>query len=256
MAFPFDTIPHKEYPNTFLENTTVSLFSKKWDGVFKDSFEVFYPQFVDRFFGLKKTAQEFKDKPEMSVTAPENDITYTFRPDKVNLQVGRKKYHTFVDSMIPELLPLKAFMYGVMECDSIENLQVRKLNIFPIQAESIDEVKKNILNIYKYIFKSELLNTVIVDKTPQNAHWIVDFRRGKFSDNEDEVTIRLAIAQVHEIQNSFNVVLDSSARCLNPSDIGEGAVDRILLRLNDQLFNAFHWCVNKDIIQLMEKESN
>lgn len=254
MAYPFQTIPHKEYPNTFLENTAVTLISRKWNGEFNDNFANLYSSFVERFFGLKKDAQQFKEKQEVSMTAPEDEVTFTFRPDKANLRVGRKKYHMFVDNIIPELLPLKAFMFGVMERESIENLMVRKLNIFPIQADSVEEVKENVLDIYKFIFKPELLKEVSLVNAPQNAPWILDFRKGVFSNNDDEVTIRVGIARAQGYEKTFNVVLDSSSRCANSSEIGEGAVDRILLRLNDQLFNAYHWCVGNEIIQLMEKE--
>ena len=189
------------------------------------------------------------------MTAPEDEITFTFRPDKANLRVGRKKYHTFVDNIIPELLPLKDYMFGVMERESIENLMVRKLNIFPIQADSVEEVKENTLEIYKYIYNPELLSALSNEEPPHDASWILDFRRGIFSNSENEVTVRIGIARAQGYEKTFNVVLDSSARCVNPSEIGEGAVDRILLRLNDQLFNAYHWCVGNEIIQLMEKEN-
>ena len=255
MAYPFQTIPHKEYPNTFLKNTAVTLISGKWNGEFNDKFANLYPSFVERFFGLKKDAQQFKEKQEMSVTAPEDEITYTFRPDKANLRVGRKKYHTFVDNIISELLPLKVFMFGVMERESIENLMVRKLNIFPIQADSVEEVKENVLDIYKYIFKPELLKEVALANAPQDASWILDFRKGMFSNSDDEVTVRIGVAKAQGFEKTFNVILDLSARCAYSSRIGEGAVDRILLRLNDQLFNAYHWCVSNEIIQLMEKEN-
>lgn len=255
MAYPFQTIPHKEYPNTFLENTAVTLISRKWNGEFNDNFTILYPKFVERFFGLKKDAQQFKEKQEVSMTAPEDEVTFTFRPDKANLRVGRKKYHTFVDNIIPELLPLKVFMFGVMERESIENVMVRKLNIFPIQADSVEEVKENTLEIYKYIYNPELLSALSNEEPPHDASWILDFRRGIFSNSENEVTVRIGIARAQGYEKTFNVVLDSSARCVNPSEIGEGAVDRILLRLNDQLFNAYHWCVGNEIIQLMEKEN-
>lgn len=255
MAYPFQNIPHKEYPNTFLENTTVTLISRKWNGEFNDNFDNLYPSFVERFFGLKKDAQQFKEKQEMSMTAPEDDITFTFRPDKANLRVGRKKYHTFVDNIIPELLPLKDFIFGVMERESIENLMVRKLNIFPIQADSDEEVKENTLEIYKYIYNPELLGAVSNVEPPHNASWILDLRKGTFSNSENEVTVRIGIAKTQGYEKTFNVVLDSSARCVNLSEIGEGAVDRVLLRLNDQLFNSYHWCVGNEIIQLMEKEN-
>ncbi|MDE7455993.1 MAG: hypothetical protein K2M96_04715 [Prevotella sp.] len=257
MAYPFQTIPHKEYPNTFLENTAVTLISRKWNGEFNDNFTNLYPKFVERFFGLKKDAQLFKETQEVSMTAPEDEITFTFRPDKANLRVGRKKYHTFVDNIIPELLPLKDFMFGVMERESIENVMVRKLNIFPIQADSVEEVKENTLEIYKYIYNIDLLGAGALsnEDLSHDAPWILDFRKGLFSNSENEVTIRIAIARAQGYEKTFNVVLDSSARCVNPSEIGEGAVDRILLKLNDQLFDAYHWCVGNEIIQLMEKEN-
>lgn len=253
MTYPFQPIPHKEYPNTFLENTAVSFISEKWDGKFKDSFTKLYTGFVERFFGLKKEVQQFKEKQKMSVTALENDITFTFTPDKSYLRVGRKKYHTFVSSIIPELLPLKAFVFGVMEMESIENLMIRKLNIFPIQADSIEEVQENTLDIYKFIYKPELLDVVEKIEVPQDAPWILDFRKGKFTNHEDEITIRIGIAQSKSNENTYNVILDSSARCAKPHTIEEGTIDRILLRLNDQLFDSYHWCVSSEIIQLMEK---
>ena len=48
--------------------------------------------------------------------------------------------------------------------------------------------------------------------------------------------------------------MDSSVVLAQHKEIGEGAIDRLLIRLNDQLFNAFHWCVADEIIKLMEQE--
>lgn len=254
MAYPFESITHKEYVNTFLVNTTVSLISKEWNGHFKDDFESRYSGFVKRFFGLEKDGKEFVERNGLSLTSREDDMTYSFMPDKANLRVGRKKYHTFMYSIIPELLPLKVFLFDVLDKKSIENVMVRKLNVFPIQAGSVDEIKQNALNIYAYIFKPAILSEFSKADPPENSPWIIDFRKGLFSDKDDEMVVRMGISQSRGSKNVFNVVLDSSTRCKVPSTIEEGAVDRILLRQNDSLFDAYHWCVSDEVIQLMEKK--
>lgn len=254
MSYPFVPIEHKEYPNTFLVNTAVSLIASNWNGEYNENFDKLYPEFVDRFFDMKKTVDQFKQKGEMSLSSPEDDVTFTFRPDKANLRVGRKKYHTFVETIMPELVPLKAFMFGARELETLENLQVRKLNVFPIQADSDEEIKQNANEVYRYLYKKDLMAEVSVASIPNNSPWILDFRRGVFVNDKYEVTIRIGIAKSQGDEKSYNVVMDSSVVCSQKKEIGEGAIDRLLIQLNDQLFNAFHWCVADEIIKLMEQE--
>lgn len=254
MAYPFVPIEHREYPNTFLVNTAVSLIASSWNGEYNENFDKLYPEFVDRFFGVKKTADQFKQKGELSLSSPEDEVTFTFRPDKANLRVGRKKYHTFVETIMPDLVPLKVFMFDAREIENLENLQVRKLNIFPIQADSDEEIKQNANEVYRYLFKQGLMSEVSVAPIPDNSFWILDFRRATFANDEYNVTIRIGIAKSQGTENGYNVVMDSSVVCAQKKEIGEGAIDRLLIRLNDQLFNAFHWCVADEIIKLMEQE--
>ena len=72
MAYPFIPIEHREYPNTFLVNTAVSLIASDWNGEFNENFDKLYPEFVDRFFEIKKTVNQFKEKGEMSLSSPED----------------------------------------------------------------------------------------------------------------------------------------------------------------------------------------
>ena len=254
MAYPFIPIEHREYPNTFLVNTAVSLIGSNWNGEYNENFDKLYPEFVDRFFGIKKTVDQFKQKGELTLSSPEDELTFTFRPDKANLRVGRKKYHTFVETIMPELVPLKAFMFGAREIDNLENLQVRKLNIFPIQADSDDEIIQNANDVYRYLYTQDLMTEVSVAAIPNNSPWILDFRRASFASDEFNVTIRIGIAKSQGAEKSYNVVMDSSVVCAQQKEIGEGAIDRLLIRMNDQLFNAFHWCVADEIIKLMKQE--
>ena len=206
MAYPFIPIEHREYPNTFLVNTAVSLIASDWNGEFNENFDKLYPEFVDRFFEIKKTVNQFKEKGEMSLSSPEDEVIYTFRPDKANLRVGRKKYHTFVETIMPKLVPLKVFMFGTREIENLENLQVRKLNIFPIQADSDEEIKQNANEVYRYIFKQDLMAEVFVAPIPNNSPWILDFRRATFVNDEYKVTIRIGIAKSQGAEKSYNVI--------------------------------------------------
>lgn len=255
MAYPFPhQEQHKVYPNTFLENTSVSLIACHWDGVFSSDFEKLYPKFVDSFFHLPKSVEDFKKQKEMSVSAPEDGLTYSFKPDKAYIRRDRKSYISFLSSIMTEILPLKVFLFDVMKFSSIENLQVRKLNILPIEAESDDEIRNKLMDVYRFLYSDDFLKYVQDATLPIDAPWILNFRKAVFSEGDNEVTLRIGIAKANNKEHIYNVVLDSSARCSKPSIIEEGSVDRKLLKLNDCLYDAFHWCVKEDIIQLMEEE--
>ena len=255
MAFPFDHKNHEVYPNTFLENTAVTLFASDWNGVFSGNFDDLYPKFVERFFRLKKSVDQFKKDLEMSVTAPDDGLSYIFNPNKARLSVDRKKYVSFVDNIMTELFPLKDFMYRVMERSVIENVQVRKLNILPIEAEDDNEIVENADNVYAFLFKKELIEYVKDQPIPDSAPWILSFRRANVDNGNVDISIRIGISKVRNRQKHYNVILDSSARCINHSPIEEGAVDGLLLNLNDCLFDAFHWCVKSEIVEMMRKEN-
>jgi len=255
MAYPFIHKEHKKYNNTFLDNTAVSLIASVWNKHVPDGFSEIFPAFVERNYQLKTNAQQFLETPELIVEDEENAVTYTFRPDKATLRVGRKTYDTFYTAVLSRLLPLKEFLFGVMGLEAVENLMVRKLNIFPISADSDEEVLQNVENIYRYMYREDLMGVVKEQKIPDNAPWILSLRRAVLTDEKSEITIRVAISKAKR-ENQYNIILDSSVRHPLSTRIEEGAIDRQLRYLNDQLFDAFHWCVSDSIIDLMEKEVN
>lgn len=253
MAYPFEHKEHKKYYNTFLDNTAVSLIAPTWDRHVPDEFFAKFPAFVERNYQIKASAQQFIESHELNVENEEEAVTYVFKPDKATLRVGRKTYDTFYTAVMPRLLPLKEFVFGVMGLCTIENLLVRKLNIFPISADSPEEVLQNAENIYRYMYKGGLVEIAEEQNIPQNAPWILSLRKAILSDANSEVTIRIALAKAKG-ENLYNVILDSSVRYYKLMKIEEGSIDRRLRFLNDLLFDAFHWCVSDSIVELMEKE--
>jgi len=135
----------------------------------------------------------------------------------------------------------------------IENLLIRKLNVFPIQGDSEEDVNSKLDNIYGFMFKDELVKTAKDVEIPENAPWIMSFRKAVMDDDETEMTIRIGISKA-EKDKMYNVILDSSVKLKEKQNIVEGAIDQQLRQLNDKLFDAFHWSVNNSVLSLMQKE--
>lgn len=253
MAYPFGHIEHKVYPNTFLENTSVSIFTAPWNGQYYDGFDRRFAEAMERDFQLKIDPQQFRKSSFMNVEDEEQLVTYLFYPDKAQVRIARKKYVSFDKTVIPLLSPMKSFVFGVMGQKVIENLLIRKLNVFPIQGDSEEDVNSKLDNIYGFMFKDELVKTAKDVEIPENAPWIMSFRKAVMDDDETEMTIRIGISKA-EKDKMYNVILDSSVKLKEKQNIVEGAIDQQLRQLNDELFDAFHWSVNNSVLSLMQKE--
>lgn len=257
MEYLFPHIEHKVYRNTFIQSTSVSLIGSNIGNELPTNFDKRCIEFAERFFQIKPDIENFLNTNVMIFSNDEEEVEFSFGPDKARLTIGRKNYVSFLNNIMPELLQLKEFMFGVMQNSSLENLCIRKLNLFPITAENDESVSENVDEIFKYFFNSELIDNVedSIGSVPKNASWMLCFKKAMFAAETDpyEMSIRIGISKTNK-EKRYNVILDSLARCKNTGEIKEGSVDRILLALNDRLFDAYHWCVNEGIISLMEKE--
>ena len=253
MEYPFEHKGHKVYPNTFLENTSVSMFAPDGKCSYDETFDQRFATAIERDFQIQPDSQKFKESGILCVEDDEHIVSYLFYPNQARLRVGRKKYISFNESVVPMLVPMKNFIFNVMEYKAVEKMLVRKLNVFPIKGDSDDEIIENLETAYNFMFKDDLIKQAKDVAIPETAPWILSLRRAKLGDDESEMTVRIAVSKA-KTEKMYNVILDTSVKQRDAGEIEEGAVDRKLRDLNDKLYDAFLWSVNDDIVALMEGE--
>ncbi len=253
MKYPFEHKGHKVYPNTFLENTSVSMFAPEGKSGYDEAFDQRFTTAMERDFQIRLDAQKFRESGILSVEDDEHLVTYLFYPAKAQLRVGRKKYVSFNESVVPMLVPIKNFIFNVMEYKAVEKMLIRKLNVFPIKGDSDSEIIENLESAYSFMFKDDLIKRVKAVEIPETAPWMLSFRRAELCDDETEMMIRIAVSKA-KTEKIYNVTLDTSVKQREAGQIEEGAVDRKLRDLNDKLYDAFLWSVNEEIVALMEGE--
>ena len=114
--------------------------------------------------------------------------------------------------------------------------------------EKVDEEK-----IRKQIFSNDFLtwttNKAEIDAQEENQ------LRDKFSwnDKEQTVLLRTAFIPVDEKSKIYNMVMDTEAITEQARGISLNDMPNVLRALNNTMFDAFNWAVNKEIINKMEE---
>ena len=107
--------------------------------------------------------------------------------------------------------------------------------------------------IRKQIFSNDFLtwttNKAEIDAQEENQ------LRDKFSwnDKEQTVLLRTAFIPVDEKSKIYNMVMDTEAITEQARGISLNDMPNVLRALNNTMFDAFNWAVNKEIINKMEE---
>lgn len=249
MAFPFQTIPHRIYKNTTLQNVVITFeYGKKESAFYNEEFYMRFDDFMKRRFGLivKHTLVE----QPFQIKNNKFDSVFYFENGKVMVFIPRKDYVSFEDTAIPHVHRLKEFLKEVVNLSHLQNFSIRKINIWQV-VDVENDPQEYLKNLKIHIFSEAFLNSTDTVRCSAEEENIL-FRKLSWSESDKVVTLRTAFVPT-DVSKSYNLVLDSEVYEKNEEGIAlEGLID-CLKRRNEDLFNAYHWCVNKQIIKQMEE---
>lgn len=255
MAFPFNKQnSHGRYNKTFLQSSTVSLkFNKLGDEDYTSSLvDSLYGYFKD-VFNLDKPQQNFFEQG-LSIVNQENDFYFSIDADSASLRLGRKKYASFLESMMFHLTKMKLLVFGVLNRNDVFDLEVRKVNLFGIKASCDEDVLAEHVSIFKSALSKDLVDRPFDNTYEAKSSNIVGKLQERILCDEEQhikVVIRTAIAKMINRPGMYNIVLDTAASYTDGRLVEEGSLDRDLIVLNNVLYDTYHWCVSKEIISFM-----
>lgn len=248
------TIPHAEhivYPTTFLQNAVVGM---SYNDVSQSSIpnEILFngmKRFFKDNFGL-----EFNiDSVERLFNLSSNDIdmSYTFTPNSSLVRVGRKDYTSFDASMMPNFYRLKNYVYKVLNNQSITQLWVRKVNMFPVTVVSPadDELYQS---LKKFMLSEEMTSqTMVVDSDIIISGAKSDIEKCELVDGNERFVVRTGMTKKEGETNVYNLALDITCHSKDEEFIKEDGVEERLLELNQRLFDLFQWSVSGEVKDVM-----
>ena len=247
MAFPFKDTPHRLYKNTFLQNVFASISfetgkKQDTDAEIKDKLH----SFIKFQFGLD-VRDSFPEEP-MALTSSDGMLSFLFSKNVSSVKVGARNYRSFDDSVVPQILKIEQYI-EVLKLMSIQRLSLRKINIWPVLVNNLNELDAN--KIVSEIFSTELLKSkpIEFDSSDENLPLL-----GKYiwSDEALQVTIRTAFINDENEELKGRLILDIEAAldCITSAD----AIRSQFSLLNSTLFNAYCWSVRPEILKIMEGE--
>lgn len=250
--FPFAFVPHKQYNNTFLQSVLLEFNFKPISNSDKDSdFRSRLENYLYSTFGLKlqENTEALFWKEGISISRKDNISRWVFSNGCVIANIGVKDYVSFVDSILPQAFKMRTFLLKVMQIDKVEDLHVRKINVWQFHTNNGKDFK--VEDIRKSVFSNNLLREKTNCELDEYEKSIQNFKKIKFTSNSYDVLIR----HLYKRNSTFfSLFLDTESILKDKIEINN--IENKLIELNDILFNTFHWCVNKPIISIMEETNH
>lgn len=173
-------------------------------------------------------------------------------PDSAFVRVGRKNYTSFDASVMPNIYRLRNFIYKVLRLEKIEWLQVRKVNMFPVQTD--DPADEHLFSsMAEFLLSGDML---LLEKTKDERIMMKDSISDIYYRELDDTdrTFRIVTGVTGDSgQNIYNQVLDISCTSKPlPEGIREEKIEEKLIVLNQRLFDLYHWAVSSEVTDVME----
>ena len=252
----FPHIEHRVYKNTFLQNTIVEVTydkvsPKQLTGDFEDNKNLFFK----RFFNIDQSQRDFI-KDGISLATADKSQSLTFTDCNCKAIVNRSVYNTFVESILQHVFEISKFLQDVVRLREVSSIAVRKINMFPvIYDESRDlSIRTERQKVLANVFTSNFISLHHEENVLPVKGAVAPFGVRKIKGPDGVVyTLKTGIIPPQdENKDVLFVVLDSEAELgmnTNTQDIESKA-----LKLNDYLFDLYHWAVSKEIIDRMQQE--
>lgn len=244
MAYPFEHKERKVYSNTFLQNVLVEWYFEPID---EESFKVRVKDFLAEKFGIQIGGDDEVQCP-IAISSKARKAQMLFGLDVFKLSVRVDIYKGF-DS----LNPLLGFGFDYLCLNGIQNIRgcvIRKIDIFPFKNMRGDNTSNETL--LGKVFSKDLLSGISISSNDAiQSIWSKEFAN---VEEPEKVFIKFGFLRKRSEPSDKDVddtmILDFSADRFEsmPVDMVE---DR-LLRMNQTLFDAFHWSVNQRIIDIMK----
>lgn len=244
IEYPFAHKDHKVYANTFLQNVLVEWY---FTPVTEDLDQGYIRRFLDEKFRIQVDEKNNIQYP-IVVSTKAKDVQIFLGRDVFKLNVRVNLYKGF-----SSLSPLLGYGFEYLKLNEVQNINrclIRKIDVFPFQ--NISESNTSNETLLSKIFSKELLEGISVSSSNNafQSFWSKNFNREVESEN---VNIKFGFQRrqpgLSDKQGENSMLLDLSVE--RNKDMSFNMIEKNLLEMNQILYNAFHWSVNRDIIDIM-----
>ena len=252
MDYPFKEIEHRIYKNTFLQNTFVEIqYESIKDRLsIKDVFSDLQ-HFALESFNINIEKEEAITENGVVISSQEMAIDFYITNKRLIIKIGRKNYKTFKESVIPYIKIAKTFIESVSKLDKIQSCEIRKINIWPYS--NIASKRTLTETLMGKIFSKELLeNGNFKSQIPENQNVTQWMNEKVFKGEYSSLKLKYGFIAKDENHDKERIILDSSIEMLQPTDLSD--IEDVFNQLNTILFNAYHWSITEQIIQIMSRE--
>ena len=203
--------------------------------------------FFSQFNGANIDVDIFLSNKNINIFSNERDVEFRFTLNYAEAKLTTPFYSTFERAM-PYWLLLQDYMQA-LGVTQITGLIERKYSEFSFKS---DNANYKIKDVMSEVFSSELM-----DKIPQNTSFkeLNSFEKNWSETDEESATIFNVVFGFKKADTSIKddhlTLVTTVERKRNSEIISIGDYPTLINRYNEILFQAFHWCVRREIINHM-----
>lgn len=250
----FPLVEHRVYKYTFLLNTFTTLHFEKRDeqNCGDDVKERLKDYLIDNF---NTGGQHNYPTESLEVESEDHVIRYVFTPTFSSVRVGRPQYTTFGKSMLQHALRLRRFVSKVLGLERVEQVDVRKVSLFPTLVEGDAPTAQQAAEMMGKVLSENVLSLITIEEINDIPNSLGPFTRHMMEDKDTRFIYEIltGVIKDNRRENGYNVILD--ARCLfrHNEGINLVKVEDLQIDMSRSLFDLFHWAVKPHIIEAMKE---
>ena len=245
---PFGIAEYRQFETTFLASVIVGMnFPSVQDA---SSRKKQWEDFTWALFSVKPMEGIF-EKP-IVINRSDNKLSFVFEKGRVQVHISGDGYQNFADSVIPHAYKLKQFVTEVAGVKSPTQLGIRKIDVFQIETDRTKKVDEDAIRSHFFSSAYCSLNegAAALDEDEKRINGI---KKNQWTEEDNQLTLRSAFVKVPNTENRYRLILDIDEQHSPVNGVKLDKLDETLKEMNMDLFNAFMWCVSRDVKNIMRQ---
>lgn len=243
---PYPNMEHRTFRRTFLQQTEVVV--KFTPAIVDEDFRTLMLPYLKSVFNLDLSERTDSEANHAEITSDHEQKKFIFDLNQAKFIIGPNSYKTFTETAIPLIGMLIRFITDVARIDSIDELSIVKVNIWPIKS---DDSYSSFTNMIKYTFQENCVSDMLSYRFDENPQPV---RLSKTSNNHvcDNVDLNaiLSAEVVSKEKVNLGLVLKATSNSVTVNDILSDAIT-----LNDIIYQGFTESISENIINFMSREN-
>ena len=248
-GLPFEPVKYRKYKNTFLTRVLLSLDCGTSSAV---PDEVLLPKlkdFAEASFQVKMTdpSEPFKG---VMLTKDDGAQSFMLSRQVATVLLDGAKYESYTDTAQPQLEKLCDYVEKVVGADSVQRVEIRKINMWQFKNESGNSFPAE--EARKFVLQDWIRNALSSDSLSDEERKVSEMVKNEWKSGSDSLVLRSAYLQDSKVQGVSRLVLDTARVAKRNVMVKE--IPTVVKVMNTDLYNAYFGCVNSEIVRIMEDE--